>query len=350
MRDLSEWQPRCRPPARLVRPVRLDPTGASGPTRGQARSQRWRPSSRGFYVPAGTDSSVPEQRILEASVLLPPHGAVTGWAAIRWRGGGYFDGLAADGVTVFPVQLAAGRYIRDRPGTRVMRDRLDPGEITVVRGLPCTTTERALFDDMRTSVDVPEATVRMDMAAAAELTSVSRMWGYSRGRGGWNGLPQVRRALDLADENSMSPNETRMRLIWVLDAGLPRPLVNQPVFDLRGNLLGVADLLDPVAGLVGEYDGAAHRGARRHRRDVRREHRFRTAGLEYVKGVGGDLREVDVLADRILTTRRRAKWLPPEQRAWTLTPPDGWYDSPLEAMSLDERLAHRERLHGLPER
>ena len=62
-----------------------------------------------------------------------------------------------------------------------------------------------------------------------------------------------------------------MKLVWVRHAGLPYPLVNQPVFDLSGNLMGIADLFDPQLGVVGEYDGAAHKARERHRRDVARE-------------------------------------------------------------------------------
>ncbi len=49
-----------------------------------------------------------------------------------------------------------------------------------------------------------------------------------------------------------------MRMIWVVDAGLPRPLCNMPIFDRHGRHIGTPDLLDPVAGVVGEYDGALH--------------------------------------------------------------------------------------------
>ena len=38
----------------------------------------------------------------------------------------------------------------------------------------------------------------------------------------------------------------------------PRPLCNVPVFDRFGQHIGTPDLLDPVAGVVGEYDGALH--------------------------------------------------------------------------------------------
>ena len=91
-----------------------------------------------------------------------------------------------------------------------------------MHGIPCAIMSRALFDEMRWAADEREAAVAMDMAAAAELISIARMRDYVAAHGGWRGAPQVRRALDLADENSMSPNETRMRLIWMLDAGLPQ--------------------------------------------------------------------------------------------------------------------------------
>ncbi len=340
------WSARVPPPRGLVRPVPLDPSGADGPTRGQARGPRWRRSSHGRYVPAHVDADVPEQRVLEASALLPEGGAVTGWAALRWRGAGYLDGAAADGQTRLPVALAIGADgdLRRRPGVRLSRDRLEPADVERVRGLPCTIVERALFDEMRWAPDVREATVAMDMSAAAELTSIRRLRRYADARPGWRGLPQVHAALDLAAEDSRSPSETRMRLVWVLDAGLPRPVLNQPVFDLHGRLIGIPDVLDPVAGVVGEYDGAAHRLRQRHRRDVRREDLFRRVDLEYFTVVGADLADRPLVVDRMLATRSRARFLPAAARRWTLTPPAGWYTDPVDTLTLDERLEYYEWL------
>jgi hypothetical protein len=207
---------------------------------------------------------------------------------------------------------------------------------------------RALFDEMRHAEDEREATVAMDMMAAAELVSISQMRSYVDEHARWRGVPQVRRALDLADEDSRSPNETRLRLIWLLDARLPRPLVNQPVFTLDGQLLGYADLFDEEAGLFGEFDGADHRWAGRHARDVGREDLCRRVGLEYFKVTGLDLLRRPLVVDRMHATRARAKFLAPEQRPWTLAPPPGWFDRALEdAMTLDERLAYRAELHGV---
>ena len=105
--------------------------------------------------------------------------------------------------------------------------------------------------------------------------------------------------------------------VWEEDALLPVPLSNPPVFDLTGGLLGYPDLFDPVAGVVGEYDGEDHRPTIRRRRDVVREERFRDHGLEYFTVVGGDLRDLGLVARRMLSTRARARFLPPAARAWS---------------------------------
>jgi hypothetical protein len=46
-----------------------------------------------------------------------------------------------------------------------------------------------------------------------------------------------------------------MRLVWVLDAALPMPLVNRHVWDDQGRLLGKADIFDPVAGVFPSHAG-----------------------------------------------------------------------------------------------
>jgi hypothetical protein len=188
-------------------------------------------------VPTEVDGSVPEQRILEQSMRLPPEGAVTGWAACRLAGASFFDGIEPDGRSRIPVPLAIGPRARLRRDAAVVlsRERLDPREVTVRHGIPCTEIRRALFDEMRRTPGLREAEVAMDNAAAAELVSIRRMRAYAAGHPGWKRVGTVHRDLDLASERSRSPNETRMRLMWVLDAGLPAPRVNQPVWDLAGN-------------------------------------------------------------------------------------------------------------------
>lgn len=182
----------------------------------------------------------------------------------------------------------------------------------------------------------------MDMAAAADLTSVRRMRACAASRVRWNGVPLVRRALALADENSRSPAESRLRLVWMLDARLPRPLVNRDVFDQRGRLLGVADLIDPVAGVVGEYDGRDHAGALRRSKDAGRDTAFRDHGLEVFRVTGYDQHQPEGIVGRIRSAYTRAE-ASRHPRLWTLTPPPGWPAAP----SLDEQLDVRDVLREL---
>lgn len=213
-----------------------------------------------------------------------------------------------------------------------------PEEVRLVHGIPCTVAERATFDAARIAPSLVEAVVAVDMAAQAELCSITRVRACAERHPGWRGARQLRAALVLADENSWSPNETRTRMVWRLEAHLPAPLVNRPLFDLRGRLLGYPDLLDPESGLVVEYDGADHRRAARHAGDVGREHAFRTHGLEVTHVTGPDLRTPGLVRARILESRERALWLPESDRRWTVTPPPSWRLVP----SLEVRLVVQE--------
>lgn len=197
-----------------------------------------------------------------------------------------------------------------------------------------TEPRRAIFDEMRQCDDWREAVVAFDMMAAAGLVSRRQMHEYATARSRWRRSSLVTGALPYTSEHSRSPNECRTRLVWEVDAGLPRPLVNQEIFTRSGRLVAVADILDPVAGVVGEYDGAAHLRTRRRHRDVLREEALRRLQLEYFDVVRPDLASRDTLADRMLSTRERARFLSPEERPWTIEPPPGWPREP----SLDDRL------------
>ena len=162
------------------------------------------------------------------------------------------------------------------------------------------------------------------MALAAGVTTLDDVRRYAATRPAWEGIPLYREAVALSNECFRSGPEVFLYLRWRLDAGFPEPLVNPPVFDLDGRLIGYPDLLDPVAGVAGEYDGAAHRSRDRHRRDVARGDRFRAAGLESFTVVAGDLADEELVVDRMRTARHRALFLPASERRWTLTPPPWW--------------------------
>jgi hypothetical protein len=323
----------------LVAPVPLDPSGRAGPTRGQAKGSRWRRTSNGLYVPGSVDTENVEQRILEAAAVLPETSGVTGWAGLRWMGGHWFDGLSHGGRRLRPVWIATGvSDVRRQPGIEPSAERLDPRELTIVDGLVVTIPQRSVCFEMRYAPTLRLAVVALDMAAYSNLVSISEMVLYAIGYSGSTGIPQCRLATGLADENSWSPMETLMRLVWIFDAGLPRPLCNVPVFDLDGRHVGTPDLLDPHAGVVGEYDGALHLRGEQRAKDVRREEAFRAIGLEYVTMLAGDAPDPSDFVRRLSSTYRRAKWLPAAERPWTLDLPAWWIPTATVAQrrALDE--------------
>lgn len=185
-------------------------------------------------------------------------------------------------------------------------------------GIRTVIPERAVFDAMRWEADLREKVVVADLAASGRIVSLERLRRYLAGRTGWIGVNQVREALLLASDRVRSPAETRLRLLWTRDAGLPEPLVNWTVSDRTGRFLAEVDLLDPVAGLVGEYDGADHRSGARHARDVVREDALRRVGLEVVTVTGRDLARPGSVVERIQAAKARAGQIPASSRTFLI--------------------------------
>lgn len=344
MQEDSFW-PTCQRPNGLIPARRLDPKGVEGPTRGQVRGRAWTRVAPGLYAPTDRPSCV-EQRILEQSRRLGDGtngGAVTGWAALRWRGGGFFDGIGPAGEPL-PIPLLVGvGNPRPAPGSVLSFEQLAPSEREWVDGLWLTTVQRAVFDEMRRVGSEQHRLQTIEMAAAARLTSVRLQAAYVAHRPAWTGVPGVRKALAVASDTNRSPRETWMHRLW-RELGLPPVLSNRSVYDLRGHLVGMPDLFDVTAGVVGEYQGAHHKAREQHRCDVAREERFRNLGIEVFELVAGDSEAV--AKQRMLDARARAKFQAPDARPWTLEPPP-WVAQPetldhyLERTGRAAHLTHR---------
>ena len=307
--------------AGLVRPVRLDPTGVAGPTRGQARGRKWRRSSHGFYVPADVDPENLEQRILEASAVAPPMGAVTGWAALRWRGATWFSGQDRNGAKLRVPVLISSHDIRAQPGIALSGEGCSPERIAWVDGVPVTDAAWAAAFAMRYARSIRAAVVAFDMAAYADLVSIAEVMAQVGAQSGWIGAPISRKALPYCGENSWSPMESDTKVLWTMVGGFRLPLQNQPIFDLEGQHVGTPDLFDPVAGVIGEYDGPDHLRPEQRLSDINREARYRDHHLEVVVRSAGEspdnyLRRLGAAYAR--AGRRRTA------RTWTITPPQWW--------------------------
>lgn len=306
----------------LFRPMRVDPSGTSGPTRRAARGRAYRRASSGLYLPASITADLTEQRIVEAAANLPSFGGVTGWAGLHWLGARWLSGRGPD-EHAYPVDLATGYAdVRNQPGHLVSQERLGPEELTTHEGLPITFAVRSLYYAIRYAAHVRDAVALIDMTAFDDIVALDELGAYALANPGWTGAPQARDAIALADENSWSPQETYTRLRWKLDAGLPDLLTNRPIFDRSGRHLATPDLLDEEAGVVVEYGGAVHLDPAMRRTDIGREELFRTLGLEVVLVTAGMTRES--VAARMMAARARALFLSESRRAWTVHAPSWW--------------------------
>jgi hypothetical protein len=326
---------------RLVRPVRVDPEGLTGPTRGQARGPGWRRTSQGLHVPAGVDVT-PEQRIVEAAAVLRKDEAVAGWAALRWLGGVWFDGHARR----CDVPLLARRDRAAPPGAVVSQEFLHPDQIVVVDTVPVTIAVRSVVYEMRYAATLGDAVAALDMACYSDLVSIAEVAAYVASLGPVTGIQRARDAIPLADENSWSPKETKMRGVWRM-AGISGALCNRPIFTLDGHHVGTPDLIQPDLGLVGQYNGSDHISLAGVATDVKKEAAFRDHALETVTMLTTDWNDLDDFRLRLSAAARRAAGASPA-RTWTLEQPAWWRAT--HTVELRRSLQDHERSRWLRDR
>ena len=96
-------------------------------------------------------------------------------------------------------------------------------------------------------------------------------------RPGGRGAARARAVLPLAESLSESPMESVLR--WLMhEAGLPRPVLQHPVRNAAGAVLGRADFAWPDRKVVVEFDGDLHRRRDVFVSDLRRQNRFVAEG------------------------------------------------------------------------
>lgn len=305
-------------PEDLDRPLSRGDAGLLGVGWRELAGPHWRAPYRGVHVWAASDRDDPRQRALDAAPLLPAGAAVGGWAAACLGGAVELDGRGVGGNERRPVLLCLPRDLRVRrgPDIRPLRSTLDAGDITEIDGIPVTTPLRTAFDLARTE-PFEAAVMALDYLARGRPEFLGDLHEYARAHRALRGSARVAAALRHATHLSRSGGETRLRLLWTLDAGLPPPAVNPVVRLADGFLLGMPDLLDPETGLAGEYDGAGHRSEHRHADDNAREEGLEDGGLVVARFGALDLgprrrRSLHRIADG----RRRAVAVPVSRRTW----------------------------------
>ena len=185
------------------------------------------------------------------------------------------------------------------------------------------------------------AAVAFEMAAYEDYVSIAELAAFVDSAL-WvrQGVQRIRDLLPLLEENSWSPMEPVMRLAWQA-SGQGRPRANRPVFDLNGSFVGTPDVLDPIAGVYGQYDGALHLAGEVRGQDVAKEAAYRDLGLEGVTMMAGDLRDNSAFLDRLQNAYARAARKPADDRGWLLDEPEWWV--PTWTVEMRRRLSAYDR-------
>lgn len=311
--------------SRAVRPRSVVELEGDGVKPSTLRGPRWRSTSRGFFVPADVPLST-TQRVLEAVPLVPAAGALSGWAAAYVLGVDFLDGLHHETLMPFPVTVSLGSSAgrADTSQIHYVRDRLPFDHCLVRHRIRVTNPARTAFDGARWAPNLVDAVVFLDQVGHALDLDVTCLGVWCEPGGWWRGVDQVREALTWADMRSASPWETRLRLFYQQQAGLPRPQVNVPIFDLHERLLGIADLLDEEAGLVTEFDGREHRDRRQHQSDNIREEKLEGTNLTVCRVDSLDMRQPVPLTERLQARRAQGMRRNRSLDAWTLAQPTWW--------------------------
>ncbi|MDR1152426.1 MAG: hypothetical protein LBK72_08125 [Bifidobacteriaceae bacterium] len=124
----------------------------------------------------------------------------------------------------------------------------------------------------------------------------------------------LRRALEDVRPDTQSLLETWLRF-RALDAGLPEPLINQPIHDAAGIFIARPDLYWPALRLAGEYDGDYHGDPDQRLRDNERRRRLEAHGVTVIVATKADLTDPSRLIAALQRARTRALRTPPSVKS-----------------------------------
>jgi hypothetical protein len=248
--------------------------------------QRWyRPIFRGIYVPRGADPSL-RDRATGAWLASDRKGVIAGAAASALHGASWVD----DDI---PIELISSRA-RPQPGLLIRNEVMADDEISWACKLPVTTRERTAFDLGRHRPR-DEAIARIDSLMRVRSFSTEDVLVLAKRYRGARGLKALRVVLPLVDGGAASPQETRLRLLFV-DAGLPKPTTQIPICDHRGRLIRMVDMGWEEFMVAAEYDGDQHRTSRpQYVKDIRALPKLERMGWTVIRVIKED-RDEDVIA------------------------------------------------------
>lgn len=267
---------------------------ANGDLAKSALRTRYTRIFRDVYVTPGTELT-PLVRARAGWLWSRRRGIVAGKSASALYGAKWVD---ADE----PLELIHGNR-NPLTGLLIHGDRVDADEVGSIEGVPVTTATRTALD-LACWYPLGEAVTAIDALARAADLRLSAVLSLAQRTPGRRRIRQAREALGLVDAGSQSPRETMLRL-WLVEAGLPKPQTQIPVYGDNGSPIAYLDMGWPELRVAVEYDGEQHRTDRsQYRWDVRRREIPERQGWIVIRVLAGDSRTDVIRRVRAALARR----------------------------------------------
>ena len=266
------------PAALTTGPFNLEEARRYGLTKDHLLGASWRRLGGGVYALRAVANN-PDVVLAAISRRLPMTAVFSG------RTAGWLHGLDLLPCDPVEVTLPLGSHTSRLAGIVVRRSDVGASETVMRRGKPTTSVVRTLADLGR-HLPLVEAVAALDMALHKHLLKPDdlRSWVCAHPR--YPGIARLRQTIELAEPETESVMETRLRLLLVI-ARLPRPQVQVSLYDDVGNFLGRPDFYYPLHRLALEYDGAQHR--ENLTGDNRRQNRLVDAGYRLLRFTAADV-------------------------------------------------------------
>jgi hypothetical protein len=204
-------------------------------------------------------------------------------ARLSHRSAAGLEGIRPDNRPKTDVTIPS-RSARPRPGIDVHTSTtLDPADVTIIDGIPCTTLPRTLLD-LAEVVDeraVEQAIDQAEVLRKFDLRAVNEVLSRAAGR---RGAAVLRQVLAEYAGPTLTDRELEERFFALCrSAALPKPAVNEWIA-LDGGIAYKAVFLWRAERLIVETDGWGSHGTRQaFENDRRRDRRLSVAGWTVVR-------------------------------------------------------------------
>ncbi len=213
----------------------------------------------GAYVDAGrwADATPEDRHALAVHAVLLSHRP--GSVVPSHTSAAVLHGLSLYRPDLTRVHLTVLDGAAGRRGPDVVYHQGDVGPSDLV------TAEVTVMEPVRTALeaaslaDVEAGLVVLDALLHRGLADLGAVWAAYKRMTRWPGTLRLQTTVRLARHGAESVGESRARhLCWW--AGVPEPVLQHPVRDRDGQLIGLSDFWWPDQRLLGEFDGAVKYG------------------------------------------------------------------------------------------